>query len=245
MASETSANGCSIHVYYRLDGSRVAYLRSAADKTRNYYDRFLRHDLRYLGFRDAQKTLLQRGVEGKIECRWHPQDDEDDVEVIREQVHFLQQSDAARMMELLEICMCSSRIEMVPSPPSVNPPETQAFAPNQQSATLAASTQVDPTPSPYIKREQQDGQTIETRHSTSQATVDAPTERDLLELRDLLERHQACEALHKTQNTKLQAEYRCLQGEERRATEEHRRLRRMSESHSNRGARRVGKTARR
>jgi len=121
---------------------------------------------------------------------------------------------------------------------------TQASAPSQQSTALAASTPVDHSP-PTRMAERLDGRTVEARRGTPQAPVDAPTERELFELRDLLERHQACEALHKTQNNKLQAEYRRLQGEERRATEEHTRLRRMSEGHSGRGARRVGKTARR
>ncbi|KAH9918611.1 uncharacterized protein B0H18DRAFT_1106899 [Fomitopsis serialis] len=99
----------SVHISYRLDGSKVAYMRSREHDVCEYYPEFLERHLLYLQLPSKwmYDTTLQSLPEGKIQCRWLAGIVDDDSEIAG-QVEFLNNPGAAQLLRLLEI----SKIEL-------------------------------------------------------------------------------------------------------------------------------------
>ncbi|TFY53999.1 hypothetical protein EVJ58_g9126 [Rhodofomes roseus] len=206
----------SIRIYYRPGGSKAVYMQSRANDMCQYYYRFLKQDLRFLGFPDPQETAFWSSLQGKVECGWYADPEDEDkhaiVETIREQVGFLHRPDAARMLELLEIAV----IGLVPSRPSaVQPPVTKATEPTPQSTTPAQNTPlaVHRDNAVQVKVEPQEDSRAAVASYPPQGPIVAQTdvtERKLRELQELLRQHEACETKHKRENAGKYSQFSAL-----------------------------------
>ncbi|EPS99510.1 hypothetical protein FOMPIDRAFT_147568 [Fomitopsis schrenkii] len=96
----------SVYIYYRLDGSKAAYMRSQQSNDCKFYTNFTGRDISFLQLPGAGRIMtLESWEEAKVCCKWPVMDSIEDelVEVIRDQVEFLQKSEAAGFLRLLEI----------------------------------------------------------------------------------------------------------------------------------------------
>ncbi|KAH9918499.1 uncharacterized protein B0H18DRAFT_1123009 [Fomitopsis serialis] len=140
----------SVHISYRLDGSKVAYMRSREHDVCEYYPEFLERDLLYLQLPSKwmYDTTLQSLPEGKIQCRWFAGIVDDDLESglleqIAGQVEFLNNPGAAQLLKLLEI----SKIELAQPTPATQSPAVQwSEIPHRSPSVAQARPSAAPEP---------------------------------------------------------------------------------------------------
>ncbi|EPS99504.1 hypothetical protein FOMPIDRAFT_1050541 [Fomitopsis schrenkii] len=98
----------SVYIYYRLDGSKAAYMRSQQSNDCKFDTNFTGRDISFLQLPGAGRIMtLESWEEAKDEL----------VGVIRDQVEFLQKSDVSEFLRFLEI---SKVMLVLPEPSSAD-----------------------------------------------------------------------------------------------------------------------------